>query len=227
MLASNRGAITPDISTPTPADDESLGYHERKERQICTYPGCPDDAGETGECDRHTARSRRRKRRWKRQQLARQKTLLKIWARKRRCLRCGAKRVSGHEHCTKCLVAIGTAPIVSGDKQVDKQQRIAAATTIDADGRNRYRGQAKRGRQSVAQLDDQDLRFALEALQKARDGIAWLSTVADGAMSKNEKQDAIGAALAHAIHSSRLVDDVLERHGYFKPIAPERKAIKR
>jgi hypothetical protein len=228
MLASNRPAITPDVSSPIPDEDDGpFGYHERKVMGLCTYPGCSARVDDHNECTKHRAGTAKRKAKWRAKRARIARKLIRHWRKKKRCLGCGGKRLSGEDHCAKCTVAIGAAQLVVSQQAGQKEARIEAATTVDADGRWRYRGQAKRGRQSVAQLDDQDLRFALEALQKARDGIAWLSTVTDSAMSKNEKHDAVSAALAHATHASRLVDDVLDRHGYFKPIAPEPKTIKR
>jgi hypothetical protein len=150
-----------------------------------------------------------------------------MWSQKRLCLRCGSKRVLGEEHCTKCLVLRGAALARAADKRVDnKRDRIADRTTIDADGRSRYRGQAKRGRQSVAQVDEQDLRYALESIQKAKDGLAFVAALPPG-MPRVQKQDAIHAALSLADQGARFIDEVLGRHNYFGDIAPAPSKIGR
>lgn len=207
---------------------ENLDYQQRKERGICTRPGCPHPACEDSLlCKKHRMLAARALRRHRRRRRKAREIAEKRWAAQRRCLGCGEKRLKGHEHCAKCLVRFDRVEkLVGNHERNPKADRIASNTSIDADGRSRYRGQGKRGRQSVAQLDDQDFRFALDALQKARDGIAFIAQKAAG-LSKNERKAAIDAALAHALHSSRLVEDVLDRHGFFGKVDPDAKGKER
>lgn len=235
MLASNRDAMTPDVSSPTPGDDDDapLGYHERKVMDLCTYPGCPNPPDrrpgkESCECEEHhDATLARKKRSRSRKRRARNK-LRKIWRKKKLCLGCGGKRLPREKHCMKCLVAIGTTADRAATKSGDnKRDRIEARTTIDAGGRSRYRGQGRRGRQSVVSVDAKDLEYAIDALQRTRDGLTFAAAPENAAIPKSARRDAINAALSLANHASRFIDDVLARHGYFDSIAPEGKPIKR
>jgi hypothetical protein len=199
-------------------DAKQLGYHERKERSICTRPGCnADPADDSNECPPHRDDSRTRKARSKRRKRSK-------WRRLKRCMTCGRKRLRGRKHCAKCTARLGYTKAARGDKSVDNERDRQFTNAMETDGwtRSRYRGQGKRGRQSTVQIDDQDLRYAIDAIQKAKNRLMFVS---DAEMPRSERQDAIRAALAQAAHGVRFVEEVLDRHRYGSEI--QKPAAKR
>ena len=207
-MVNNGGAITDDVG--------GHSYQERKETGRCTYPGCPDPACEdAGMCQPHRDRARSRQQKWRQKRARLAKQLLATRKAKAQCLRCGAKRVSGEDHCAKCLVVVGDlAARTQGVciKIRDNHAQIEAATKIDAGGRSRYVGQGKRGRQSVASIDTKDFDYAEDALRKMRAGFAF---AAGTDLSRLEKRDAGSAANAFGDLAIRFVEDIQARHGHF------------
>jgi hypothetical protein len=198
----------------------SLSYHQRKERGLCTRPGCPE-RGDGGECDAHqrdsNARKRKAKRKAKQRALAARraaKQLAKIHAKRRVCLTCGAKRVPGQKHCAKHLVANGVVSEMLGDKSVDKTARIRAATHVDRDGRSRYKGQTRRGQPKRNAIDAKDLGYALDALGRGTQGLALAAELETVALAKSERKAAEDEALAQLHQARGFIDDVLARHRY-------------
>lgn len=227
MLVSNRPAITEDVACQQREIDESrLDYQTRKERGVCTYPGCPNEPDErqnqeSSECETHHEASKARKRRSKRRKKRARKALKKIWRSKGLCLGCGSKRVPREKHCAKCLVLIVGVPIVESDKKGDKASRIAAHTSIDRDGRSRFRGQGKRGRQSVAAIDSTDLTYAADALKRGTDGLAYSSSTAVSQLPRIQREDLKRASLGEVLLARRFLDDVLVRHRVIAPTVVE------
>lgn len=208
MMSGNAGAITDDVAGDT--------YQERKELGRCTYPGCPDPACEdAGMCQLHRDRAAARQQKWRQKRARLAKQLLATRKAKSQCLRCGSKRVSGGEHCAKCLVVVGEAAKQRDGvciKVRDKLATIEAHTKIDAGGRSRYIGQGKRGRQSVASIDSKDFDYAEDALRKMRAGF---TLAANPELSRLEKRDAEQAANAFGDLANRFVEDIQARHGHF------------
>lgn len=209
-MVNNGGAITDDVHLP-------LDYQKRKELGRCTYPGCPDDAREdAGTCERHGEQDRRRKRRSRRRRARAAKVLLAQRRAKKQCLRCGGKRLSGEEHCAKCLVTIGDitarAELVCHKGRDKKSERIEINTSIDKDGRSRYRGQGRRGRQSVAAIDSTDLGYAADAMKRGADGLAYASSAAVASLPRIQREDLKRASTAELLLARRFLDEVLVRH---------------
>lgn len=225
----NGGAITADVGAPS---DEPLDYQQRKEIGQCTYPGCPDPArDDAGTCAKHGKQKARALRRLRRKRAKLARRLLAKRIAKKLCLRCGARRLSGEEHCAKCLVVAGDiaakAELACRKSRSKKADRIEANTSIDRDGRSRYRGTGKRGRQSVAAIDEKDLEYALDALQRMKSGLAFATSAATAQLPRLQKQNAINAALALGDQCCRFVEEVLGRHGHFGPVDPEPSKIGR
>jgi len=204
-------------------DAKQLGYHEKLTRQICTYRGCNEPPLEdSNECAKHTPKSRHRKRRWWRKRAARLKAerkrlkkQRKMFAKRKRCLVCGAKRVKGQEHCVKHAVRIGDLDKLALDKPLDnKAARIAAHTSIDADGRSRFRGQGKRGQPKRGAIDAKDLSYALDALGRGIKGLAFAEALIAQPFTKAESKEAESEALAQLHQAKGFVEDVLKRHRF-------------
>lgn len=218
-MVSNGGAITDDLAYSS--------YQEKKEAEVCTYPGCaePPDARpgkESAECEEHHERSKARQRRAKRARSRARQALRKIWRKKKLCKLCGDKRVPKQKHCAKCLVAIGGVSSAAVNKQVNKKAaRIEANTSVDRDGRSRYRGQGKRGRQSVAAIDSTDLTYAADALKRGTDGLAYSSSTAVAQLPRIQREDLKRASLGEVLLARRFLDDVLARHRVIAPTVVE------
>lgn len=77
--------------------------------------------------------------------------------------------------------------------------------------RTRFRGQGRhrRGRIAGKTIDDQDLKWARDAIDKARDGLVLAS---DPSLSRLERDSAVRAAQAHWRHAASFVQDVDDRH---------------
>jgi len=226
MLASNRAAITEDVSSPTPGDDDDgpLGYHERKLLGRCTRLGCPLDARpDANQCPKHSEEEARRKRKTRRARRKARKLARKLWRKQNRCLGCGRKRLRKETRCIICIVAAGDARTLVVRSDGTKKARIEAATSIDRDGRVRYRGQGKRGRQSVASLDAKDLDDARDHLQSGIDGLTAVATALAN-LPRIQREGAKGAALAELRLAYRFVGEVLVRHGVIDPVVDEEEA---
>jgi hypothetical protein len=217
MFNSNRAAIADDISSPSVGEGEPRTYQERKERGVCTYPGCPSSQGEESlRCPKHSELDAKRKARWRQ----RQAKILRVRVRKSQCLRCGGKRLSGEEHCGKCLVTMGKAERASLNSR-DKNARIEAATSVDAGGRSRYRGQGRRGRQSIAATDAKDLEYAVAALRRGVDGLELAASPVVAALPRIQREDVKRASDAQLLQAYRFLGEVLARHRVIDPVAVE------
>lgn len=193
-------------------------YQERKEAGICTRPGCEQAAAEDCNlCPRHRADNQKYARRKRLKQRA-------VWKKARLCLRCGRKRRQGSKWCTACLIKAGK---LKKQERQNPRQITTDRTWTDATGRERYHGQAQRGRQPIFQLDDQDLEYALEAIQRARVGLAAARAPAMELLPKAERMDAIRAALSLAHLGQRHLDEVLERNRYHSNQILTRRKVRR
>lgn len=224
MQATNKSSITEDVCRI--ADEEPLDYQARKERGVCTYPGCPEPAREdAGTCEKHGERKARTKRRLRKRRKKLAKILLARRIAKKQCVRCGGKRLSGEEHCANCLLAVGDiatkAQLVRGKARGKKAERIEINTSIDKDGRSRYRGQGKRGRQSVAAVDATDLAYASDAMKRGVDGLAYSRSSTVAQLPRIQREDLKKASLAELLLARRFLDDVLARHRVIAPPAVE------
>lgn len=193
-------------------------YQERKQAIVCTYPGCEVPPGDdSNECQLHQARSKARKRRHR--QKARRR-----WAQQKLCLRCGRKRRPGSKWCNGCLIKAGKLRSPDQDKQRDK---TSDRTWTDASGRERFHGQQSRGRQPVWQLDDQDLKYAIEAVDRSRVGLLDARSAAMDLQPKAQRIDALRAALSQAHLAQRHLEEVLDRNRYHQNQILTRRKVRR
>jgi hypothetical protein len=103
------------------------------------------------------------------------------------------------------------------DPYVDRSERVAAATRTHDDGRTRYHGQQRRGQQTHAALNAQDLKMASGPLKAFRAGLAELGRPEAKEWPRGEKQRVIDATIHEAKRHIRHLEDILERLGYFGP----------
>lgn len=191
----------------------ALSYAARKQLAIdtgeCLYPGCREEhADDSLFCSAHRDSERARQKAFRRQR--RQE-----WEAKRLCTRCGRKRKPGHGWgCPKCIIELGATQYRFVTTHVHKSKRIASRTEVDPDGRTRYRGQERRGRQSAQQTDESDLLEAKKAIDKAIAGLALARSPEVQQLPRIQREAAKREALAQADHGSRFIEGVLERNRY-------------
>ena len=186
-------------------------YESRKLAHECTYPSkvtCPR-APEAGAqlCPVHLRRKRKSDARSAKRRRADRKA-------KGLCRDCGKK--SPRTVCHACSIAQGRVPttmgrIVVGNTPAPDRQWRAGTHESDATTQ-RYRGRAKRGKPPAALIDDQDLQYAIEALQKARAGLALASSPEVAQLPRLQREAAKQAALAYVRYAGRFEDEVLDRN---------------
>lgn len=103
------------------------------------------------------------------------------------------------------------------DRGVDNRSaRIAARTVTHADGRTRYHGRARRGQQTHAELNAQDLAMFDEHAGAFRVGVKQLGTEESKAWHRAQRE-AVKEATAHQGQRAQdSMDLILERLGHFK-----------
>ena len=189
-------------------------YQQRKAAAVdagcCIYPGCElAPADDSDYCPAHRDEKRARNRRYKRARRRR-------WAQQRRCLDCGGRRKLGRKRCAACLIKRDRLRSGGGDKVVDKTPKTKLEIRVEADGwtrtRERYVGQGKRGPQSKAALDDQDLDDAIARLQRAKAALQVASSPEVAELPLAQRQETKAAALAQVVHGIRFGIAVLHRH---------------
>lgn len=148
----------------------------------------------------------------------------KQWKRKKKCRRCGKKRVPGSWGCAACLIELGRLskrgrpkktvvdPHVdqSGDSGWD--DRLEQSPDGKLRTRRRFHGQGKRGRQSGSQLDHQALYDALHCIGEGERGLEKFRSPEVQAMGKVSREDARAAAVDKLRQAQRWIDEVIDRH---------------
>lgn len=198
------------MSAPSNTEPGADTYEARKISGRCTRCGQPA-ADDSLLCAPHRddARAAVRKSKAKSRRARR---------RQRRCVDCNQR--SRTYRCTACQIRVNRLRVNNGaNKRVDtKRERIAAATKISTNksegGRVRYHGQGKRGRQSGAQLDEQDLRDARKDLEAGTEALGHCQTPAVKTLPKIQRDDVERAALGRLASAGRWIDEVLVRHHY-------------
>lgn len=131
-----------------------------------------------------------------------------------KCVDC--RRRSPTYRCAACSVKRGRIPSMGVDHGVENKTpahwRVEPGTTW-----NRYRGKAKRGKPSTAVLDDQDLDYAVEQIQTAKQALAYARSEAVQAMPKVQRDGVMAAALGFVDAAERWLDEVRARHKSRKP----------
>jgi hypothetical protein len=211
MASRARGTVTTDRNHKTPTilgGTQPRGYRERKLATLCARPGCsvapaedsdycPGHRDDVRERMRRTAKQRRRDRR------------------RAGLCRAGCGRKSERDLCPECSVRQGRAPRVAVNNAVNNAGRF----TPDYDGRVRFRGTAKKGRQTNADLDTQDLNYGIRILQRALEAIPYLTSQEVLALPKAQRDGVRRAWLAEIHRGARHVQEPLERHRYDEDLA--------
>jgi hypothetical protein len=130
-----------------------------------------------------------------------------------------APATEGSTSCLACRIARrrvreddeGVKPDVS-----PRADRIAARTGKDKDGRTRYRGQPRRGQQTHAALNAQDVVMAVESFDAFRAGVAILGSAEAEVMHRAERERVKAETANQGERVGRHIDDVLERLGHFR-----------
>jgi len=196
------GTLQPPIRLPR-------GYRERKlvEPPICARNGCRNAPAEDSDlCPGCRERARAANRAWAAARRAKRK-------RARRCRDCG--RPARRARCQACRIVVGQAPKRGVDSRVETTPR----TRKHADGRTRFHGQMRRGRQTNASLDAQDLADALKYVERGRAGLAYAASPEVQALPRIQREAAQRAALAQIALAVRLLEQPLERHHYDEDLA--------
>lgn len=188
-------------------------YQQLKEQALCAQ-GCGAPAADDHElCPAHRDAKRDRQAKWvqrKRKRLRRQ----------RRCGDCQCELKPGERiWCTAHRIRrnrVSALRVADVDVSVDKSERVAAATREHADGRTRYHGQQRRGQQTHAQLNRQDVGMAESCFEAFKAGIQLLGSDEVKAWPRGERNAVTKATANQGERCGRHIDDVLERIGHFQ-----------
>lgn len=205
---STGGGIARDVVKRPPAD-----YYERKVEGWCVYSSaCPRRAaGDSQFCEWHRLRRNARQRRDRAENVAQGK-----------CRTC--RKPSSTYRCPACSLREGRLQPTNGgvaQDVADKRARIAARTKTHADGRTRYHGQSRRGQQSHAQLDEQDIGFARKEIELGERGLQRYAREVERSKAKDpeampriQRDDLRSAAVHQLERAVGHLTDVMSRHGH-------------
>lgn len=189
-------------------------YEQRKLDGVCTRCGAEPAQEESSlgvRCHGYMKNAQRRSKRSKRA----------IWKRKKLCGQCGKKRRPGGKLCPACSVRFGATPrpLVQHYVEHDADPAVAGwKETIEQspDGklraRRRFAGQGKRGRQSGAQLDEQDLADARRCVLEGERGLAYYRTAEVQALPRIQRDEVRAEALAKLQRAQRWLADIIDRN---------------
>jgi len=201
--------------------DPPKTYEERKLAGVCTRCGERPAGEENQLCDVCRENQRERVRRSMAKKRADRR-------RKKLCPHCPAAKATkvskAGEVCLACRIKRDRVRSAGVTKDVN---HVMDRTWTDGTGRQRFHGQAQRGRQPVWQLDDQDLAYALAAIQRARQGLAVARAPESEALPRAQRQDAIRAALSQAYLGQRHIEEILERNRYHSNQILTRRKVRR
>lgn len=192
----------------------NLLYEQRKVEGLCTR--CGKAAVEDGQlCAKHLKKLRAADRR----------SVAKRRAARRAAGYCATcpkkkKRKSKTYRCATCMtkwMAANASVVSSVDRFDEKQDRIRARTAVEADGRTRYRGQTRRGRQTVGDLDEQDLDQLALYVAKAKAGLAYARRPEAADVPRIQRKEAEHAALGELAMGLRFGFDVCKRNRFDVP----------
>lgn len=198
-------------------------YEQRKaitaDTGTCIQAGCDDPAASGSmQCVPHRESALQARREY-------QARIRKYRRRHKLCVDCGTKlRGTETTWCTRHRIARRRdsalrRQLAGVQNGVEKSERIAQRTITHEDGRTRYHGQDRRGQQTHAQLDEQDIGFARREITRGETGLAAYTAEAQRAKEKHPEalpkvqRDGIRSdALGYLERAQRHLDDVLERH---------------
>lgn len=197
---SDSGEQRPDTGTVAPSRERTR-YEEHKLAGICTRGACDQPAEDGFQlCPRHRARVNR----------AQRMSAKRIRSDRRaagNCIQCGEP--SKTSLCPACVIRTNRVkPTTAVDASVDQGDQWRR----DASGWERYRGKGHRGAPSAAINDDQDLRAAVEELERGRIALAYAHSDAVRQLGRISRRNARDAAAAILAMAARFITEVVERN---------------
>jgi hypothetical protein len=197
-----------------------MSYEEKKSQGWCTRRWCRTPASLADDsqlCQRHLKRKREQDAASAaRRRAAREADGLCVW--------CPAAKprpaTQGSTACLPCRIKRNRLKIEDGVGtrlgHQDRAAAIAAATRKDPDGRTRYHGQGRRGQQTYATLNAQDLRLAKTRWEPFSAGVTIMDTEEFKALHRGEREEVKKAICRVGNLLSGHIDDILERLGHFQ-----------
>lgn len=105
---------------------------------------------------------------------------------------------------------------VHPDVSLNRAARIAARTVVDATGRTRYHGRARRGQQTHAELNAEDLEMAVQSFRAFTTGVHRLADPETKDLPRAQLDELRKATAHQGQRTSDNIDPILERLGHFK-----------
>lgn len=204
--------------------DATLSRYERRKLDgICTRCGAEpakDDSALGERCYDYMLLAKRRSDRKRRA----------TWKRKKLCGQCGKKRRPGGRLCPGCTVKFGAVPRALAehyaehdrDRVVGFDARLEQSPDGKPRARRRFHGQGKRGRQSIEQLDAQDMADARRCVDEGWQGLAYYRSAEVQALPRIQREDVRREALAKLRRGQRWLEEIIDRHAPKSRKAEER-----
>lgn len=206
------------LENEVPGDPPLSKYEQRLVDGECTRCGVelPEDRKADGhsmcaKCHSYVLTAKRRSAKKKRA----------TWKRKKLCGQCGGKRRPGGKLCPPCSVRFGAVPRSLVDHYVDHggdrpDEKWRATVEQSPDGilreRRRFHGQGKRGRQSGAQLDEQDFLDARRCVEEGWQGLLYFRSAEVQALPRIQRDEVKSAALAKFSRGQRWLEEIIDRN---------------
>lgn len=189
-------------------------YEDRKSGLVCTYSaGCGKPAtDDSALCKRHAKTEPKRTRASMRAIRAARRAM-------RQCAECGesdSRTKSGLYRCHVCSTRLAAtqASVTDSVTAFEEQlERIRSRTFLEADGRTRYRGRLRRGRQSVEDLDAKDRAIIGQYLAKYDAGIAYARRPEAADVPRIQRDAAQREARSYLRTAARFANEILVRNG--------------
>lgn len=126
------------------------------------------------------------------------------WSEAKPSTTCGQCRKLG-DVCPACRIRAGDVPPVGGRKVVRR--------SADPLGFMRGRGRGRMGTPKKAEVDDQDLAYAIDSLVKGRAAVAYARSDQVKQLGAAQRREALQAAVAHLQLCYRFMAEVILRGG--------------
>lgn len=143
------------------------------------------------------------------------------WKRKRLCGECGKKRRPGGRLCPVCSVRKGAVPRQFLEHSVEHSRdrpdeqwdaRVEQSPDGKPRARRRFHGQGKRGRQSGAQLDEQDFLDARRCVEEGWQGLLYYRSAEVQSLPRIQRDEVKSAALAKFSRGQRWLEEIIDRN---------------
>jgi hypothetical protein len=102
-------------------------------------------------------------------------------------------------------------PVAGLDTGLDKSARIAAATSRRNEGRDRYRGQQRRGQRPNSLLNAEDVAMANSRFEAFKAGLGALASPAAEQWRRGERAQVVAEIVCQGERTQRHIGDVIER----------------